>query len=142
MIMQEINKALVLVFLALLSVFDIKTKQIPLWLILMFAAIFAGMCFVNGDVSYAALLVRLLPGVFLLAVAFATKQSMGYGDGAAVLIVGLLLDIWTSTALILLALLISAAASLFILLSKKGDRQTKLPFMPFMLAAWVVMLWR
>ena len=140
--MQEINKVLILIFLALLSVFDIKTKQIPLWLILTFAVIFAGMCFVNGYVGHAALLLRLLPGIFLLAVAFATKQSMGYGDGVALLLVGLLLDIWTSTALLLLALLISAATSVIILLSKKGDRQTKLPFMPFMLAAWMVMLWR
>ena len=109
-------------------------------LIVPFAAAILAMCFANGLFGGPDILIRMIPGIFLILVALATAQAMGYGDGLVILLVGLLLDIRITIALVMAALALSAVASLIILITKKGDRRTRLPFMPFLLAAWVVVV--
>jgi leader peptidase (prepilin peptidase)/N-methyltransferase len=83
-----------------------------------------------------------MPGALFIIIAFLTKQALGYGDGAVILLLGLLLEFNVIITFIMLALLFSAIVSLFILLFKKGNVQTRLPFMPFLLSAWgVLLLW-
>lgn len=129
-----------MVFLAIFTYCDVKNRRLQLWLIAVFAAIMIGL-FVFGEKHDGfSLLIRLIPGLGLLTTAFVTKEAVGYGDGLVVLFCGLVLDIQVTISLVFVALILSAVASLVILVIKKGNRSTRLPFMPFLLAAWVMLL--
>ncbi|MCL2717868.1 MAG: prepilin peptidase [Lachnospiraceae bacterium] len=135
-----INNIIVAVFLALCTYFDIKSKWIPLKLIVLFGLVIIGICFKSGDSANWEILIRIMPGIFLLLIAFVTNQAIGYGDGIVILLIGLATDIHLVITFILIAFLLSAMVSIFILISGKGNRQTRLPFMPFLLIAWCVCL--
>ena len=138
--MEILNNIVILILLALCTFFDIKSKQLPLKMIALFALIIVERCFANGYFGSWDFLLRLAPGVLLLLIAFATNQAIGYGDGVIIVLIGLMLDIQVTISLIFIAFILSSIISLIILISKKGDRQTRLPFMPFMLTAWCICL--
>jgi leader peptidase (prepilin peptidase)/N-methyltransferase len=132
----------ILLFLALCTYFDVRSKQIPVKLILVFGFIIGGIFLIGRYFNNDDILWRILPGIFLLLISFVTNQAMGYGDGLVILLIGLLLEININMTFIMMALLLSAVASLIILILKKGNRNTRLPFMPFLLTAWgVTMIW-
>ena len=134
------NDIVVLVFLVLCTYFDLRSKQIPVRLVTVFAFLVGLICFMERDFISWDYLIRILPGLFFLIISFITKQALGYGDGVIIVLIGLLADVQIMITFVLIALLISAVTSIFILLFKKGNRETKLPFMPFLLVAWCICL--
>lgn len=131
---------LILIFFIIFTFYDIKTKQIPLTLILLYGFIAIVVNFINGDFSNWDFIIRLMPGLILLLTALITNESIGYGDGLIITITGLKLDIQITVTFILIAFLLSTITSVFLLITKKGNRQTKLPFMPYLLMAWCICL--
>lgn len=133
-----IEHVVILIFLTSLTYFDVKTKRLPLRLVIGFGLFIILTCLVNGHFESWEVLIRMMPGIFLLMIAFITKEAIGYGDGFVILLIGLMLDIQISIRFILIALLLSALASISLLFLKKGDRQTRIPFIPFLLMAWCI----
>lgn len=82
---------------------------------------------------------RVLPGMFLLFLSWASKESIGYGDGVAVIVLGL----WTGVIFTLAAVCIGTLAagfwSVICLIRKKTG---PLPFIPFLLFGMEVALVR
>lgn len=130
----------ILIFLAVFTLYDIKNMQIPIIYVLLFALSVIGICIADSDYNAVDIIVRVLPGVFLLLISFVTSQAVGYGDGLVMVLIGLLLDINMVTSLLLTALILSSVVSVLALISKKANRQTRLPFMPFLLIAWLIVL--
>jgi leader peptidase (prepilin peptidase)/N-methyltransferase len=128
----------VFIFLAFLTFHDIKNRQLPIRLIGIFGIAMVGICFAKGYFGSWEIGVRILPGMFLVIVAYLTNQSIGYGDGIVIMLIGLICDIHVMITFILLAFLLSAIASILLLISRKGNKQSKIPFMPFLLTAWCV----
>lgn len=85
-------------------------------------------------------LVGTLPGIFLLAVGWATHQEVGYGDGVVLLIIGIYLGFSAGISIFLTALLFIAPVSLFYIACRKAGRKKKLPFIPFLLAGYLLWL--
>jgi len=135
-----ISNTIIATFLMCCTFFDIKTKQIPMKLIVVFTFLIVGFCFINNFFYYWDFLLRLMPGAFLILIAFITNQALGYGDGVVVILIGMMLDFQITITFILIAFLLSAITSIFILITKKGNRQTKLPFIPFLLVSWCILL--
>jgi prepilin signal peptidase PulO-like enzyme (type II secretory pathway) len=73
-------KLVLLIYLLLLSVYDLKGKRLPVWLL------FVGGTFVVGcrgfiqDVSVEGFLLTGISILFLLGVAKLTREAIGYGD--------------------------------------------------------------
>lgn len=130
----------IFIFLALLTFYDIKNKQLPMRVIGIFGVVIVGICFAKDYFSSWEILIRLLPGMFLIIIAYFTSQSIGYGDGIVIMLIGLMIDIHTAITFILLAFLLSAMVSIILLISRKGNKQSKIPFMPFLLIAWCACL--
>ncbi len=86
---------------------------------------------VSGEFDMADTFAAFLPGVVLILVAVATRQSVGYGDGLMTLSFSPALGLWNTCMGLIVAMVLSAVASILILVLKKGDRNTKLPFVPF-----------
>ncbi|MCL2050567.1 MAG: prepilin peptidase [Lachnospiraceae bacterium] len=135
-----VSNFMILIFLFLSTLFDIKSKKIPLQLIIIFGLTIIGISLQYGRFNSWEILVRIMPGIFLLLISFVTKEAIGYGDGIVILLIGLGMDIQVMVSFIMIAFLLSAIVSIIILIKKKGDRQTRLPFMPFLLTAWCVCL--
>lgn len=82
----------------------------------------------------------LLPGIILLLIGKVTKEAVGYGDGITMLVCGLFLGFTGSLGLLFTALLLSAFYSLVLLVIWKEKKNYTIPFLPFLLGAYMVFL--
>ena len=94
--MTEIRYALLLGILTYAAWKDLKTKSIPYFLPVV-GAMVALLCYMIEGISMKETLPAvgqaLIPGCFLLMIAFFTEQKVGYGDGLMVLVLGALTDL-------------------------------------------------
>ena len=78
----------------------------------------------------------LLPGAICLLMARATHQGIGYGDAMLILVCGLSVG-WRACIELVLSAFFLAGIAAFVLLIKYRGQKTELPFVPFLLAAWM-----
>ncbi|MCD8069070.1 MAG: hypothetical protein LUE87_09330 [Lachnospiraceae bacterium] len=125
--------AVVILFLAGLSVCDIREKSLPLWLLLAGGVVLGGMSLLkNGP---AAVLAGGIPGMILLLLAVAWPQSLGTGDGLTVLAVGLAWGFGTCCQWLLLGFLIAAVVSLWKMVVRKENGKEQMALIPFLFLA-------
>lgn len=136
----------VLSYLSLLSVFDLREKKVPVILVAAGSVAVLIVRFYEGVVSdisnidevrlLAEIVLGMVPGIFLLVVAKITGK-VGYGDGAVLLILGILDGYLMCAALLCISLFLMAMLSIGLMLLRKVCRNTKLPYLPFLTAAYV-----
>lgn len=135
---EKIGFGAALVLIALLTGQDIREKRISLFAIILSGSIALLYLAAEERLELVSLCFRILPGMLLLFTALLSEEKIGYGDGAAVLVLGL----WTSGIFCLLSvsigLLLAGVYGMLLLLGGKKNRQ--IPFMPFLLTAMEVML--
>ena len=122
------------------SVFDSLTKKIPL--LLLAAGSIVGI-FVGSRASLMDWVYCVLPGIGMLCLSFVTREKIGYGDGAFLCMLGLLIGGGKCITVLMLGLFLGSLAGIVLLLFKKGTVQTKIPFVPFLLFGYIIQsLWR
>lgn len=120
------------VFLILCAAIDIKSREIPVWIIILFgisAAAYIGIC---GQIQLVSIAYSLIPGASLLALSLCTKESIGYGDGWIVLILGIFTGVETCLLIVTAALIFSALSAAVLLMLKKVNGKSRIPFLPFL----------
>lgn len=125
------NWIIAVTFMLLLTIFDIRKKEIPaLWLLLFGAVsfIYVGL---KGEKEWIFVVYSLIPGAFFLALSLCTKESVGYGDGWTVLALGVLIGLRQCFAVVFTGLVFSAVFSLIMLVLRKVNGKSRLPFLPF-----------
>lgn len=141
--MEKLQMVLEAAFLIPCSIRDGKKKSIPLWYLLLGCAgsvLLQLMSALRGRADPEELFLSLLPGVFLILLAFLTREKIGYGDGIFLLILGAMVsDGGTMLLLLFLSLVLTAGYAAVLLARKKAGRNTKIPYLPFVLAAAVVL---
>ena len=136
-----------IVFLILASIPDIKWKVIPKNLIL--TGGFLGFLYqlsvsLFGEDHFHILRFMintvdgLLPGFGLLLLAFATKKGIGIGDGLMLMVLGLFEGGALAWKVLLWGLFLQSIFAIILLVLRKAGRNTKIPFIPFLLAGRVV----
>ena len=131
---MEVETVLVAALLAGNCMQDIRRREIFFLPTLLTGV--AGICvhFAEGRASSIAL--SLLPGILLLLCSFATRGAIGGGDAVLTAAVGAWTGFPEITVTVILALaLVPAAAWLF---RAAGKRRKELPFVPFILAGWLL----
>lgn len=123
-----------------LGIEDLWKKQISSLPLLLLAVAGGGISLALGDWGDGTALWRLLPGCVMLLLAWLTRESIGYGDGFVVLCLGCFLDVWEILNICMAALTLSGLAALFLLLVKKKNRKTQMPFVPFLLVGYGMQL--
>ena len=79
----------------------------------------------------------------LLLAAWVSREEIGYGDGAMLMASGIFLGFWRNVELFLTALMLIVPAALFGLIVKHRRKDYRMPFLPFLFAAYVFQLgWR
>ena len=93
------------IFLLINAWYDIRKRKILLHSIWIFTVLWIlFLMFVDKEKIWQAF-GGILPGMFLLASAYATRQAIGYGDGLAVCVCGLYLGMGQTFAMLFYALL-------------------------------------
>lgn len=132
----------ILVIMIIVSVRDIRKKEILAVEIILAAAVSSAnivwmAC--KGNFDIISLLISFLPGVIMLFVAMITGQSLGYGDGLLALVAGPGLGAGLICGGMAAALFICSIFSGILLLTKKANPRTRVPFVPFMTIGLAVM---
>lgn len=138
------NKILrfVFVFIVLIieAVTDFRKKEINIPVLIILAAAAMGMFFLEKDISLMNVLTGFTEGAALVLVSFMTKGQIGIGDGILLAACGLMLGGKDNLVMFFFACLCSAVVSALIMIIKKADKKTKIPFAPFMIPGFLIMV--
>ena len=122
-----------------LSVMDLRTKKIPLMPVLVLGVMFFVYRIWSG-VPLLEVAAGAIPGGILLLVSVLTEESIGYGDGLVLLVLGVLCGVAKAVAVLGMALLLAAVLSMVLLALKRVGRKTELPFLPCLCSGYLLFL--
>lgn len=132
-----------LVFLIPCTVWDVRTREIPAqWLVVcgIASVMIAVWSVMTGGEGIADIVLALSPGLFLIALAIVTEHQIGLADGISGSVLGLCLGSPAIYMVLMAALLLSSGYAAVLLVSHKGTRNSRMPWIPF-LAAGVIAAW-
>lgn len=129
-----LNLIVCLLYLLPAAVWDLRTRMIPGWYLL--AGLIGGLtgriaAMAMGKLSWQDLVLSVQPGTFLLLVSRVTGEKIGYGDGAFFVVMGLLAGWSLCLMVLMLSVLLSSVYAMVLFLRRKGNRQSRIPFLPF-----------
>ncbi len=130
--------AVVTVWLFIMGVCDIRKRRVPVWM-LVIGGCLAAVAALQSESDFADILRGMLPGVVLLMIALTTKK-VGYGDGIVLITLGIVLGDGRCVLLFAMGLFLICIFSLVLLVLRKVGRNTGIPFLPFLAAAWVIVI--
>ena len=134
---MSIREGILLAFLGLNTVSDIRCKKILVWSAWAFGLFGLIYGFVGSGMSFSQGLMALLPGTMFLIISKITKESMGYGDGVVVLVMGVYISIQKLVGSLMLALIFAAAWSIILVVFFRKKKQEEFPFVPFVLLGYL-----
>ena len=82
------------------------------------------------------LLASLMPGLCMLAVSKVTNEAAGYGDGWIIIGAGLLNGLYVTLVTVFTGLLSMFTVSVFIKTGGDMEKDVRIPFVPFLAAAY------
>ncbi len=138
--MLEIIKIIVLgIFLFVEGIRDLRKHKVSM--IMVVAAGVLGVILQFGIIQENGLeiLGGILIGIVLLSFAKMTREKIGYGDGWIFVVTGIYLGFRGNIYLLLLSLFGASWVSIFLLMFKKANRKTELPFVSFMLPGYLLL---
>ena len=123
-----------LIVLLFTAVEDIRKKDIPSYVVYICGAVSAFftcyMVLIKTE-SVTTYLLSLIPGLVLLAIAFLTREGIGYGDGLIILSVGPMFGLYEVVFGLFVAFTLSSLFSITLLAIKKLKGGSRIPFIPF-----------
>ena len=139
-LIKSVRFALVFIVLVIEALKDFRKKEvnIPILGIMAIAAMI--MVFLGKDISVSNAIIGLAEGVLLILVSVMTKGQIGIGDGILLAACGLMLGGKDNMVMFFFACLSSAIVSVLIMIIKKADKKTKIPFVPFMIPGFLIMV--
>lgn len=133
-----IQNSIVLIMLAACSCQDILHRKILIRWLVYFAivGILCWMIIIKEPVTM--LILGIIPGFVLLIFSVLSHGSIGIGDGILLMALGIYLGVVSTVRIIVYAVFLSAFYALFLYFGKKKGRDYEMPFVPFLLVAFLV----
>lgn len=122
------------------AVFDVRTRQIPNWLFVPFLAGSVLFRLMTGQLFCLTVLAGLGIGAAVLLFAKKMPKQLGEGDGWMVLVLGMCEGGRACVESLLAGMLFAAAVSIVLLLTRRVGFKTRLPFVPFLFAGYLLWL--
>jgi len=119
------------------TIADIKRKEVSVWLFVLLGITTIIGCILCGEQRGYMIVAGVVPGILLVILAKITEQSIGYGDGIILAEIGLITGVGKCMLILAAALAMAGIFSLAIVVIKKVDKRHKIPFVPFMTAAYM-----
>ncbi|MCR5526290.1 MAG: prepilin peptidase [Lachnospiraceae bacterium] len=134
-----LTRLVMLLMLLVCAATDIKEKKIYGRVLIIFLIAGIAVSWDTGISVISSLLgMALGGGVILLSIV--THEKIGFGDGLVLIVTGAVLGVFENMILLTAGSFLAAAVSVFLMLSGKGNRETELAFIPFMVLPEVVLL--
>ena len=130
-------------YLGICSCYDCMNRYIPLWLLRLgigIGLLYALVMLIQGRFGWQAAVAGMAPGAVMLFYSRLSQGKLGWADGLMVIPAGLMQQWERCTAEVLAACFLVFLAAAALLAAGKANKNTKLPFAPFFLAA-VVLVW-
>ena len=138
--MCEILDGIMMILLGIASWGDWKRRQISVNLLLILSVFSLAAVLITKRNSVLEILGGLGIGLFFLFVSYITEEKIGYGDSWLVIVLGIYLGGNKLIKLMLIASFTACLVSLIYGMLRKWNRNTSLPFIPFMMLAFVGVL--
>ena len=117
---------------------DLRKKEIGLILPIINAIIAVFLLPAGKDVGIISMGIAFALGLIIIIISFLTNESIGLGDGIIICSTGLMLGWKKNMIMFFLACFICAVLSAVLLTLKKVDKKSKIPFVPFMVPAFLL----
>ena len=130
-------------YLGICSCYDCRYRRIPVWLLRLgigIGGLYAMVMLLAERTAWQTVLAGAAPGAVMLLYSRLSQEKLGWADGLMVIPAGFLQQWERCTAEVLAACFLTFLAAVGLLLARKGNKNTKIPFAPFFLAA-VLILW-
>lgn len=128
--------------LGILSVIDIKNKRIPVWMVyLLGITCFVLQYVVESSIIGIGIILGIIPGVVLLILAICSDGKIGMGDGLVVFVLGIGYTLEEVVSILGISFFFTAICSIGLLIVKKADRKTELPFLPYLFIGHFLVNW-
>lgn len=101
--------------------------------------LFTALSFSFDGLSWENRAQNMVPGMAAFVLALLTKEQIGYGDAACLTVLGSVVPADTLWGAVKGGLFLLSLCSMILLLRKKAERKTTMPFIPFLTAG---MLWK
>lgn len=137
---EILMKVITGVMLVVCGIQDLKTKKITLWIILVsIILIIACLPFCN-TIKMTEIAGGIAIGVSVIVISYITGGKIGLGDGLILCATGIGLGFWGNLELFGIALLFAAIVSIILLVLRLADRKKCIPFVPFLLFAYLFLI--
>lgn len=117
-----------------LSIFDMRYRRVPVWLLLlggMITAVVGIYGCVSGESDFAEYFLGMMPGAVLLLLAIGTQQA-GRADGIVLMLLGSVLGLRQCILATVLSLVIISVLSALLFIFRKAHKGTRIPYVPFL----------
>lgn len=136
--MWELNQIVCAGYLCGLSVLDIRSRKMPVWLLACgVGSAFLYQVIAGGQQAVLCVAGAAVGGIFL-AVSKITGEAFGYGDSILIFMLGIYLGLWDLLCLLMVSFSLAAGVSVVMLLAKHFRRKTTIPFVPFLCAGYLI----
>lgn len=141
--MRQVMQSILLIYLGMASRADLKEKTVSVMGAVcgMLVGLILQWIYEASISGAGTAVIGMTPGLFLLAVAWITKEKVGYGDGLVMMVCGAFLGLFGAVSCLMTALFLSALVALYLLIIKKCGRKKELPFVPFIQWGYLLWLW-
>ena len=131
---------IIAIILTVLSIIDIRSKRIPLLMIVGLIVMAIVSSLILQSVDWVLVAAGAAVGLVFVLVSKVTKEKLGYGDSLILLALGILLGFWEVMILILIAFLASACFGIVMVCWKKKNKNTSFPFVPFIALSYALVM--
>lgn len=131
---------MLLAVLAVSAYRDWREKQIYLYLPI--GALILGLIWhlVCRERALEDMLLGAVVGLVMIIIGKVTGEAIGIGDGMMLVVSGIFLGFWGNMCLLMTALLLVGCVALFLIVIGKKGKDYRLPFLPFLLVAYLLQL--
>lgn len=138
--MECFIKVLVVSYLSYQTFEDIRKKSVSLISIFIFSIISAVINVCLTNTSLLNMFLGVLVGLGVILIGRLMKDGIGIGDGAVLSSIGILIGGEICLLVFIIAITISAVIGTVLLILKKVKMKQELPFIPYILCAYVLVL--
>lgn len=136
-----IQVILVLALLVIASIEDVRKREISGAVLLILAGvslIYSAFSIYRGNSTVLDVTTALLPGAFVMFLAWITREGIGYGDGLLLMAMGPAIGLKGIVMGLVIAFFASGVLSIVLMIFKKVGKRYSFPFVPILTAGMVV----
>lgn len=131
----------IILFLLLCSVQDIREKKLSVRMLVLAGILSFILSVVFDRIPWDERIGNMLPGMLALVLAFLTREQIGYGDAACLIVLGNVVSARILSGAVMTGLLLLDVWSAVLFLRKRVNRGTTIPFLPFLtvgMLCWLI----